>query len=465
MKVLLARPAELRASQGVAPCNDVGLGYLASACVASGAVVELIGWDTPLDARLLRQRLRDFTPDVVGVKVFTPWFRETLKTLQLVRQELPGTITIIGGPHASTSHPEDLFAEFNGVLDFAIAGDGECGMKALLGRLAVRAGSSAGGLCDVPGLIYRDGGCIRANAPCLDTPLDELSEPDWAVQALKSTESNRGGDAVPIMIPDSRGCPGRCGHCMSGRINGRTVRKLTARRLCQVLGELVEGHGVRVFEFSGNSFMAEKGYVIEICEWLLRTGIAVRWGCTGAEYVDTLRDRHLLQMMARAGCSQVHFGIESGDARIVRDLRKPFELRQVAEAVRVTAEAGIAPLGYFMFGFPEETLQQMENTIEYAWSLPLAQRKFCICLPLPGMTSYGALLQRYRLERIDWSRYDFARPSLLPCVPSPGEVQHLLTEARRLEMGRSEQPRSPLQRVRHAVARARKGLLRCLGAG
>ena len=456
MKVLLTRPVKLPSSDGVGLCVDNGLGYVAAACARAGAEVKLLGWNVDLDAQAFRRVLGLFQPGIVGVKVFTPWFREARATLELVRQELPDAITIIGGPHPSTSRPDDLFLEFNGLLDLAIAGDGEAGMTALLPKLAGNKGiPPAGELADVPGLIYRTEECVRANPRCLDTSLDELPELDWRAQELESfkTKLLAGEEGNTALVSDSRGCPGRCGHCMAWLINGGQVRQLSPSRLCATLGELIRGHGVRVFEFTGNCFLADKGYVREVCQWIIDTGIPVSWGCTGAEFVDSLRDRELLRTMARAGCSTVHFGVESGNREIVKQLRKPFTLEQMGEAVKRTTEAGIDAIGYFMFGFPEETPEQMKDTIEYAMSLPFSQRAFCICLPLPGTSSHAAILRQRGIDRIDWGRYDFANPKLLPCRSSPRAVRSVLRKARELQMSPLGRWRSRLGGLRSIAGR------------
>ena len=149
----------------------------------------------------------------------------------------------------------------------------------------------------------------------------------------------------------------------------------------------------------------------------------------------------------------VHFGVESGDPETVKELRKPFTLEQISEAVRTTVETGIGAVGYFMFGFPDETLRQMHRTIEYAMSLPFSRRAFCTCLPLPATSSYKAVLRQQGIDRIDWNRYDFANPKLLPCRPSPRVVSGVLRKARALQMSPLNRWRSRLGGLRSRMGR------------
>lgn len=247
MKVLLTRPIKLPVSDGVGSFTDSGLGYVAAACTSAGAETELFSWDVDLDAQSFRQSLRRSQPWIVGVKVFTPWFREARATLKLVRQELPDAITIIGGPHPSTSRPEDLYVEFDGLLDLAIAGDGEAGMMALLPKLSGKGPlPPEQELGDIPGLIYRTETGVKANPHYFEPQLDELPDFDWSMQEPGSFKAQFLGDSNgnAAFVSDSRGCPGRCGHCMAWMINGGKTRHFSLGRLCATLSELV--HEVRL---------------------------------------------------------------------------------------------------------------------------------------------------------------------------------------------------------------------------
>jgi len=463
MKVALTRPVTFPRAGGVARCNDNGLGYLASACKAAGADVRINSWNEPLALEAFREQLRSFQPDVVGVKVFTPWFRQARATLSAVREESPSTWTIIGGPHPSTSRPDDLFDEFNGLIDFAVAGDGENAMKVLLPTLMQgERGEHMAEFEKVPGLIYAKSGHIISNSSDTSLSLHELDEQDWQLQKPEWFETKlvAGQSGNAALVSDSRGCPARCGHCMAWRINGNRIRKLQIEDLKELLGELLYEHRVRVVDFTGNCFLSDKDYVLDICDWFNSQNLKVTWACTGAEFVDTLRDRNFIESIAQAGCSAIHFGVESGNASVVRALKKPFTLPQISEAVLACSEARIRPLGYFMFGFPEETIKQMHDTISYSFSLPFESCSFCVCLPLPGTSSYEALLCQRGLDKLDWAEFDFERPDPLPCAASPKAVHALVLKARKLHMSEQERWKYRGRLVRHALGRMRNIVLR-----
>ena len=441
LTVLLSTPMDrtFERKVTVSALNDTGLGYVASACKRAGVDVTLLSWNTNLDRDAFRRKLLELRPDVVGLKVFTTMFREAYNTLRCIRDTLPDAITVIGGPHPSTSRPEDLFVEFDGLLDYAIAGDGECGIVALLDQIELAGGRpKSRSLSGVPGLIYPNGDELCHNRSCLDVELDSLAPVDWSLQQPAWFGASHGLDQVSIgaLVPDSRGCPAQCGFCLSGRINGSKPRHRSLKLLCSEIEELAHKYDVRTLVFTGNVFMSDVDYVRELCNWLIAFETPLQWSCTGSAYDGNLADPELLDLMRRAGCTLIYFGIESGCPDVRQRLRQPVSLEQCTEIVQMTAKAGIRPCCYFMFGFPDETISEMNETIKYAFSLPYHSVSFMICLPLPGTSSYKAVLEQQGIDRIDWSKYDFSNPDPLPCRASPRQVRRKLFETKVLRRSR-----------------------------
>jgi anaerobic magnesium-protoporphyrin IX monomethyl ester cyclase len=462
MRVLLSVPMNRPTHDATAGVNinDNGLGYVAAACKAAGADVTLFSWNVNLDLATFSARLRELRPALVGLKVFTTNFHYAHATLKAVREALPDAVTVIGGPHPSTSEPANLFLEFGDLLTYAIAGDGEAGMRALVGVLAGRTGlPPAAQLAQVPGLVYRDGASVKANAPAFVEDLESLPPLDWELQrpdafnrklvAGDHTSSNAEQSRLPdgviegappaeargklsALVADSRGCPRDCGHCMAYRINGSRPRKRTLEALLAELELLIRRYGVAALEFTGNAFLQDIDYARKVCEWLIAQGSPVKWGCTGGPYVRNLRDESLLALMQRAGCTVVHFGIESGSPAVNERQCKPASVELYAETVRKTEAAGIRAEGGFMLGHPDETVKEMEESIRYALSLPFSRFGFCICLPLPGTTSYRRVLEKHGLPRIDWSGYDFLKPDLMPCSASIAQMRWMFMKTKAL---------------------------------
>ncbi len=418
---------------------DIGLGRTEAACTREGADVTLLSWKDNLEIMDFKRKLLEIEPDIVGVKVFTTLFKESYETLRSIREVLPNAVTVIGGPHPSTSRPEDIFAEFGNLLDFAIAGDSESGIVELIKQVRIAGGKpDADALLHVPGLMYIKDNGVFCNDPILDLELDTLAPMNYSIQQPAWFGSFHGVDGVSIgaSIEDSRGCKNRCGFCLCHKINGSAPRHRSMELLWSEIDELVHKYNVRVLDFMGNSFMSDVDYVRELCRRLIEFPIPLRWTCTGAAYVCNLRTPGLLELMRRAGCFRIHFGIESGNPEVRKRLCQPVSLYDYTEIVNLTAKTGICATCYFMFGFPDETVEEMNDTIKYAFSLPYDSIGFRICLPLPGTSSYKAVLEQRGIDRIDWSTYNFPNPNLLPSKASPKQVRRKYLKAKILSRSR-----------------------------
>jgi len=418
---------------------DIGLGRVEAACTKAGADVTLLSWKDNLETGDFQQKLLEIEPDIVGVKVFTTLFNESYETLCSTRKVLPNVVTVIGGPHPSTSRPEDIFAEYGSLLDFAIAGDSESGIVELIKQVRIAGGKpDADALLHIPGLIYRKDNGVSCNDPYMDAELDTLPLMNYSLQQPAWFGSFHGVDDTSIgaSIEDSRGCKNRCGFCLCRKINGSAARHRSMESLWSEIEELVHKFDVRVLDFMGNSFMSDVDYVRELCRRLIEFPIPLKWTCTGAAYVRNLRDPGLLELMRRAGCFRIHFGIESGNPDVRKRSRQPVSLDDYTEIVNLAVKTGIRNTCYFMFGFPDETIEEMNDTIKYAFSLPYDSVGFRICLPLPGTLSYKAVLEQQGIDRIDWSTYNFSSPNLLPSKASPAQVRRKQLEAKILSRSR-----------------------------
>ena len=219
LKVVLSPPMNRKyefAKMAIMAPMDIGLGYVAAACTKEGVDVKLLTWKDNLEIKDFQQKLLEIEPDIVGVKVFTTLFNESYETLRSVREVLPDAVTVIGGPHPSTSRPEDIFAEYGKLLDFAIAGDSEAGIVELIKQVRYFGGKpDADALLHVPGLMYSNGNKVFGNDPYLDAELDTLAPMDYSIQQPATFNMFHCVDDVSVCAPveDSRGCRNRCAFC------------------------------------------------------------------------------------------------------------------------------------------------------------------------------------------------------------------------------------------------------------
>ncbi len=142
--------------------------------------------------------------------------------------------------------------------------------------------------------------------------------------------------------------------------------------------------------------------LLEICRLIGERDLDIVWTCNArANEVDP----EMLAVMKKAGCSLIQYGIEVGNAEMLKEI-KSITKERVARAVSDTRRAGISAHGYFMFGFIEETRETIEETISFSKELALDSAGFAVMVPFPGTREF----EHYRREGLllteDWRDYD-----------------------------------------------------------
>ncbi|MFC1946205.1 B12-binding domain-containing radical SAM protein, partial [Chloroflexota bacterium] len=215
-----------------------------------------------------------------------------------------------------------------------------------------------------------------------------------------------------------------CAYC-SKPIFGRTFRSMSAGRVVGEINYLREKLGVREIAFYDDVFTIDKKRIHEICEALLSGGVKIGWTC---ETRVNLVDKELLTHMKEAGCYSVAYGIESAAPEILGLLHKDITPEQVSGAVRLTQEAGLDTVGYFMLGSPGETPDTIEQTIRFARELGLDFAQFSLTTPFPGTELYELLGERK--DSVAWESYIYSGGDsrMLPIFTSDGLSREDLKE-------------------------------------
>jgi radical SAM superfamily enzyme YgiQ (UPF0313 family) len=337
------------------------------------------------------------------MKVFTFNIPGVLKTLALIREAAPQARIILGGPHPSATDPEEIFTDFPGV-DYAIQGEAESALPRLIASLE----GAPENLETIPGLVWQKNGAVRVNPKVFEEDLDRLGRPAWDKMDPRRHSSpgllGAAGGVVSVLSV-TRGCPGACGFCSVHQISGKKVRTRSPEHVLAEIEYLVTEFQVRQLVFTDTNFLYYRDHVAAICEGLLQRELQVTWDCVSdVSWYNC--DPALYRLMVRSGCRMMQVGIESGSDRVRQSIGQPESVRQVREQVRILHRSGIQLGGWFLIGFPEETRQEISQTIDLAFSLPLVQVFVGLCYPLPGTKAYAWLKERYHIPRLQWESFD-----------------------------------------------------------
>ena len=235
-------------------------------------------------------------------------------------------------------------------------------------------------LSSVKGLTWRKQGQIVMNEPRPFIPnLDKLPMPLYEELPLDRYR-------MPLMkgpftfLVTSRGCTAGCKFCIKHVSYQWTVRLLSPERILREMWYL-NGLGIHNIHMYADLFTVNREQVVEMCRRIIDEGLKVRW--TANSRVDYV-DQEMLQLMARAGCWLISWGIESGSDAVLRRAAKGINPDKARQALSWAREAGIKNWGYFIIGLPGETTETIRQTIDFSKSLPLELALFHIAAPYPG---------------------------------------------------------------------------------
>ncbi len=246
-------------------------------------------------------------------------------------------------------------------------------------ELAVRALCSGADPSEVPGVTYQRGGTITSNPEGPPVDLERLPLPAFHLLDLRHYRYEILGDRF-VLLEATRGCHYRCHFCLL-KMYGKGYRKKDPQQVVHEVTYLVREAGAKTGYFIDLEFTAVRDYIWDLCERLARARLPFEWACqTRADYVDG----PLLALMKEAGCRLIHFGVESGSARVMATTNKRITLEQIEQGIAETKRAGIDQLCFFMFGFPGETAEDMEATIAFAKRLNPTYASFHVATPYRG---------------------------------------------------------------------------------
>jgi anaerobic magnesium-protoporphyrin IX monomethyl ester cyclase len=329
----------------------------------------------------VREEITLFRPDVVGISALTPKIPSAYKIAGICKETNPD-IKVVFGNHHATVRPDEIMA--NHSVDFVIRGEGEKAFHSLMEILS----QSSNDFRSVAGLSFRENGRIISNEPGpLIENLDDLPFP--ARERLLNLETFTPDQLSMVMT--SRGCPYRCGFCASYNMWGKRVRFRSIENILAEISELKKRYAVRNIVFMDDSFTVSRKRVSEICTALIEQKIDITWSCLTR--VNMISD-DIVRLMKKAGCTKVDIGIESGNQRVLNLIQKDIILGQIRSAAEILRRQDMFWSGFFMFGFPTETEEEVFDTLRFLYELKPDWANISIFTPYPGTALFNLSLEK-----------------------------------------------------------------------
>ncbi|MEW5744974.1 MAG: hopanoid biosynthesis associated radical SAM protein HpnJ [Nitrospirota bacterium] len=321
------------------------------------------------------RRARDY--DLVVMNTSTPTVMNDARTAELLKEHYPGIVIGLVGPHTMVLPRETL--ALSKAIDFVTTGEFDYAVAEIAQGIPFD---------KVAGIAFRAGGGIRRTPG--RPPIEELDALPFVTEVyardLAIDNYAIGYLKHPyISFYTGRGCRSRCTYCLWPQtIAGHAYRVRSAENVHE---ELVTAKRlfpqVKEFFFDDDTFTDTPSRAETIAQKIKPLGIA--WSCNARATVP----KETLRKMKEAGLRLLVVGFESGNQKILNNVRKGVRLDQARAFVKATKELGILVHGTFILGLPGETPETMEETMRFALELDPYSIQVSLVAPYPGTELYA----------------------------------------------------------------------------
>ena len=385
-------------AKGASTFPPLNLAYLGAIAEKYGHTVQLIdGEAEQLTISEIVDRVKDFSPDLIGLTATTPFFHIAVEQAQAFKEVLKSPI-VVGGPHV-TYFREKIFHD---CFDYFVIGQCEGTFGAFLNTVERKEEVSR-----IPGILFReDGKSIFTGENPQVIALDEIPFP--ARHLLKLDLYHVGtlrGRKKYTSIMTSRGCPFKCVFC-STSVYGKGVRRRSKGNVISEIKHVINDLGIDHFYFLDDTLTLNRRHILDLCDEMERQGLKFTWeGGNRANLVD----EELIARMAECGLIRISFGLESTDLEVRRIIKKEIPLESYVTANELTNKYGVETINSVMLGLPGDTYETIEKTISFVRnSRAIKHATFGIAIPYPGSEMYDMALKGehgLKLETQDFSKY------------------------------------------------------------
>ena len=209
----------------------------------------------------------------------------------------------------------------------------------------------------VNGLVYRTKDGIAQNPrPELVADLDSLPDIDYSLIGLNDSSAK----FKKLPIDAGRGCPFGCSYCSTSSFWSKKYRLKSPEKICDEIKSLHDKYGISRFAFMHDMFTFNRKQITSICRSLKELDFPILWSCSAR--IDCI-DNEIIDTMIDAGMRDIYIGVETGSQRMQKLIHKNLKLDSVLPRLKYIHSKGIHITVSFIYGFPEETLEDLSQTL------------------------------------------------------------------------------------------------------
>lgn len=305
--------------------------------------------------------------------------------------------TVIINSSDATDHYKKYFA--HGV-DYAVLGEGE---ETLLGLITCL--SKGDDPHTVKGISFlHNGEPVTTSLKPVLRNLDALPLPAWDLIDLTPYKSiwKKYHGYFSLNLATTRGCPYKCNWCAKP-IYGNRYNSRSPQHVIREIEWLLTTHKPDHFWMCDDIFGLKPHWITEFNNIVHEKKLSFRYKIQSR--VDLLLEANSIQSLAESGCETVWVGAESGSQKILDAMDKGTSLDQIRSATHLLRRHGIR-VGFFLqFGYPGETREDIESTLQLVLNLMPEEIGISVSYPLPGTKFYQQVKDQL-LEKQNWTDSD-----------------------------------------------------------
>ncbi len=383
-------------------------------------LVDLTATRTSVDDLRARLDREQFRPTLI-------LFPSTIPTLEADASAMATLKTYYGapligfGPQASTAPAESMARAPQ--VDGLLVGEPEDGLVALAGL------TSTDDFSTIPSLTFRRHGEVVAHRAhgtftgFLDAPRPAWDLLDLSVYKLPVVNQSY------VLVETSRGCPYSCDFCVAPIHQSHKFRERSAKALVDEIEWAYRQFGLTFFYLWGDTVTLNVKSFSAFCEELIARQLPIQW--FGNARADNLTDPAFVARLRKAGCWMLALGIETESEATRKDMLKRLEGEKIRIALVNMRQAGIRSFAFFIMGYPGDTFDSLDRTVNYAIELNPDFANFYPAVPYPGTELYAKAKRDGLLASEDWTRMEYSYYLLSGNGLNEATVMSAINRARR----------------------------------
>ena len=304
--------------------------------------------------------------------MYSAYAEDAYEMAWIAKQVKKDILVVMGGAHASAC-PETIPKKW---VDLIVVGEGEETFLEIVKRY-----ENKQDLNGIPGTFGNPPRQLIDNIDELPFPAFHLLPLERYIEKNKNASFNM---RPAMFVVTSRGCPFNCKFCSIKSVWGRTWRYHSPKRVVDEIELLVKSYGVGEIHFIDDNISVDKKRLKKICDEIVKRKLDIKWTTPNGIAIWTL-DKEVLKKMKKSGCYRLTFGIETACKDTQRYIRKQqIDLDKAKQIIREANRLGIWTISTFIIGFPDETKEDVQETIGFAINSDIDFAFFFLPMPFPN---------------------------------------------------------------------------------